>query len=619
MVATTEPTAETTQRVDNVSTTMPTDRSPQASGPALRLGATAAPLSEPARAAVVSAVTALRWGAVAYGIAVVAPVGADNTAADVVALGVCVFLTAFRTLSPLRLGTEGTGARALALLDVAVFALVTGWTGAEDSPWVFCAMAAIALAAFGWGARQALAAGAVGVVGVAAGVVLGGWPVEVMWSSRIDLVIVFTTVVAAAVGVFVRRRLLDAEARTDRARGELATLRHANLLLGELSEVALRLPGAFTLRDALDRTRSQLTTFLHPRVMAVVTLDEHNDEWTPKMTDRCALRPSYPLDALPEPLQTALRGDEAVVRPHIADGLERLDPDSRSGLYLPLRARNRTIGMLAVEHPDAGHFDDVDPLLRDGLADVIALTIDNARWFGRLRSLGAEEERIRVARDIHDRLGQWMTYIKLELERIGAEEEISREDLDRLQDDAAEALDELRETLRQLRSGVSDDRPLSVLANEVVTRFSDRTAVDARLRVTHPDQRLPVPVENEVLRILQEALNNVDRHARADHVDVEWTVEGGNFELVVVDDGKGFDPARAVREQSYGIVGMKERAEVIGANLKVDSRPGAGTTVRVSAGQVRGSTTPAEDDGSRPTGAAQRARSAMPDTGDESR
>jgi signal transduction histidine kinase len=598
---------------------MPTDHAPQVPGATLRVGATAVTLSEPARAAVVSAVTALRWGAVAYGIAVVAPAGADNTAADVVALGVCVFLTAFRTLSPLRLGTVGTGARTVALLDVAVFALVTGWTGAEESPWVFCAMAAIALAAFGWGARQALAAGAVGLVGVAVGVALGGWPAEIMWSSRIDLVIVFTTVVAAAVGVFVRRRLLDAEARTALARGELATLRHANLLLGELSEVALRLPGAFTLRDALERTRSQVTTFLHPRAMAVVTLDEHNDEWTPKMTDRCALRPSYPLDELPEPLRAALSGDVAVVRPRIPDGVERLDPDSSSGLYLPLRARSRTIGVLAMEHPEFDHFDDVDPLLRDGLADVIALTIDNARWFGRLRSLGAEEERIRVARDIHDRLGQWMTYIKLELERIGADEDISRDDLDRLQDDAAEALDELRETLRQLRSGVSDDRPLAVLANEAVARFSDRTAVDAHLHVTHPGQRLPVPVENEVLRILQEALNNVDRHAKADHVEVEWTVEGGNFELVVADDGKGFDPGRAVREQSYGIVGMKERAEVIGAHLRVDSQPGAGTTVRVSAGQVRGAAPSGVEDGSRPSGAAERGRSATPDTGDEPR
>jgi signal transduction histidine kinase len=536
---------------------------------------------------VTSAITALRWGAVLYGVAVVAPAGADNSAFDVLALGVCVFLTVFRTLSPLRLGAQANEAKGVAVLDVAVFALVTGLTAAEGSPWVFCTMTAIALAGFGWGARVVLVSGAVGLLGVLAGAALGGRPVHTVWDSRMGLVVVFTTGLSGAVAVFVRRRLLEADARTAHAKGELASLRHANLLLGELSEVALDLPGAFTLREALERTRRQVRTLWQPRVIALVTLDEHNDEWTPKLTDRCAMRPSYSKSDLPEPLRAALTGGKAVVRPKIPDHADRLDPESRSGIYLPLRARDRTIGVLAVEHPDAGHFDEVDPMMRDGLTDVIALTIDNARWFGRLRSLGAEEERIRVARDIHDRLGQWMTYIKLELERIGAEDEIPRQDLERLQDDAAEALDELRETLRQLRSGVSDDRPLSVLADEVVTRFADRTALETRLRVLHPDQRLPVPVENEVLRILQEALNNVDRHAKAVHVDVEWTVDGGNFELVVADDGRGFDPDRAVREQSYGLVGMRERAEVIGANLRVESRLGEGTTVRVSAGQVR--------------------------------
>ncbi|MGI9577265.1 MAG: sensor histidine kinase, partial [Microthrixaceae bacterium] len=107
-----------------------------------------------------------------------------------------------------------------------------------------------------------------------------------------------------------------------------------------------------------------------------------------------------------------------------------------------------------------------------------------------------------------------------------------------------------------------------------------------RFRMTHPDQRLPVPVENELLRILQEALNNVDRHAKASHVEVDWNVEGGNYELVVTDDGTGFDPGRAIRERSYGVVGMRERAAVIGATFDLSSQPGAGTCLRVSAGQL---------------------------------
>ncbi|MBU6217321.1 MAG: histidine kinase, partial [Acidobacteria bacterium] len=73
-------------------------------------------------------------------------------------------------------------------------------------------------------------------------------------------------------------------------------------------------------------------------------------------------------------------------------------------------------------------------------------------------------------------------------------------------------------------------------------------------------------------------------HAKADSVEVTWDVRGGNFELVVADDGRGFDTARGVRDSAYGLVGMRERADVIGARLTIESRPGQGTQVRVAAG-----------------------------------
>ena len=249
-----------------------------------------------------------------------------------------------------------------------------------------------------------------------------------------------------------------------------------------------------------------------------------------------------------------------------------------------LATRDSTIGLLGLEHPELGHFDERDIRVLVGLAEVLALTIDNARWFGRLRSLGAEEERVRLARDLHDRLGQWLTYIGFELERIMATETARADDLDRLYGDVQAALDELRETLRQLRSGVTEDQPFAQVARDVINRFGERSDVDARLVVVHPEHRLAVPVENELLRILQEALNNVAKHARAESVNVRWDVDGGNFELTITDDGRGFETARGVRESAYGLVGMRERADVIGAQLTIDSRPGIGTTVRVATG-----------------------------------
>jgi signal transduction histidine kinase len=263
-----------------------------------------------------------------------------------------------------------------------------------------------------------------------------------------------------------------------------------------------------------------------------------------------------------------------------------------------LTARNQVIGVLGLEHPSSDRYDSHDAVLLAGLAEVLALTVDNARWFGRLRTLGAQEERIRIARDLHDRLGQWLTYVSMELERIVAEDEPVTADLFRLQSDVQSALDELRETLRQLRSGVTEQKPLSVVAQDVVNRFAERADVAVTLTVVHPDDRVSVPVENELLRILQEALTNVDRHADAEHVDVVWDVRGGEFELVIADDGRGFEAAKGVRDSAYGLVGMRERADVIGARLTIDSAPGAGTTVRVISGSTG---SPRTDGGARAT------------------
>lgn len=530
------------------------------------------------------ATTVLRWSSVGYGLVALAPERAVVGWTEVFLLAICVFLTTLRTIMPLELGATDRLGEATPLVDVAVFAIVVGWSGATESPWVLCLLTAVGLAAYGWGNRMALTAGAIAVVLVTGATQLSGGVFATRFDDTGDLLATVSLALAAAGGLFMRARVLEAARAAQQRGGELARLGAANALLEELTEIALTLPGAFTLREVLDRTRRLLKSHIDPRTVVLMTIDEASGEWAPKITDRASMRASYHRIDLPAPLQAALdTGDTVELRSdHGAEGF--IGADSRSGCYMVLRARDQVIGLLAMEHPDIAHFESTDPVLRDGLADVIALTVDNARWFARLRSLGAEEERLRVAREVHDRIGQWMTYLKMELERLANSDTVDRTELERLHDDAAFALDELRETLRQLRSGVSDDRPLSVLGGDLVERFADRSDVAARFVVSHPDQRLPVPVENEILRILQEALNNVDRHAKADHVEVQWTVDGGNYELVVNDDGAGFNTEAAVREQSYGLVGMRERAEVIGATFEISSRPGVGTRLSVKAG-----------------------------------
>ena len=249
-------------------------------------------------------------------------------------------------------------------------------------------------------------------------------------------------------------------------------------------------------------------------------------------------------------------------------------------MYSALRARGQMVGLVAVEHPDAEHFSDRHVNLLNGLTEVLALTIDNARWFRRLRSVGAEEERVRIARDLHDRLGQWLTYISFELERIISGGPLN-DDLSRLHSDVRSAITELRETLVQLRSTVTEGNPFESVAVTVIDRFERRNSTTATFTVTHPGQRAPARAEHEVFRILQESLNNIEKHAKASHVDIIWTVSGEKARLTISDNGRGFDMAGTTRVDAYGLVGMRERANAVGAKLEMQSAPGQGTTVVV--------------------------------------
>ena len=244
-------------------------------------------------------------------------------------------------------------------------------------------------------------------------------------------------------------------------------------------------------------------------------------------------------------------------------------------------------GLIGIERANrAEPFNQTDSDLLTGMADVLALTVSNARAFKRLRSLAAAEERTRIARDLHDRLGQYLTYIGLELERINSEQAEPSMDLKQLHEDTQGAIAELRDTLIELRASVTTERPLSTLLAEVVDRFEKRSRIDVTLIVPEErSDRLSAVVENELLRIVQEALTNVEKHAMATHAHIGWSVEAGRGVLVIQDNGRGFDPSQGIRGTAYGLVGMRERAASVGAILEVTSEPDQGTVITVLTSQ----------------------------------
>ena len=212
----------------------------------------------------------------------------------------------------------------------------------------------------------------------------------------------------------------------------------------------------------------------------------------------------------------------------------------------------------------------------------MALAIDNARWFARLRTVGADEERTRIARDLHDRIGQSLAYLAFELDRIvgkAEQDEPLGDSLEQLRDDVRGVIREVRDTLYDLRTDVSDSQDLPTVLEAFIGRVRERSELHIEL-ICDRDQRLPLLQEREMWRLAQEAITNVERHANATRIRVVWRCNGESATLDITDDGQGFPEGRAGRLDSYGILGMRERAASIGATLEISSEPGRGTRVR---------------------------------------
>jgi len=138
----------------------------------------------------------------------------------------------------------------------------------------------------------------------------------------------------------------------------------------------------------------------------------------------------------------------------------------------------------------------------------------------------------------------------------------------------------VRETLYDLRTDVSETQDVGTTMELFVERVRGRTGLDVSFQ-REDTGRLPILQERELWRIAKEAVINVERHAHATCLAITWKCDGRNAELVVTDDGKGFVKSDA-RVDSYGMIGMRERATSVGARFDIDSRPGRGTTVRIS-------------------------------------
>jgi signal transduction histidine kinase len=200
--------------------------------------------------------------------------------------------------------------------------------------------------------------------------------------------------------------------------------------------------------------------------------------------------------------------------------------------------------------------------------------------------LAASRERNRLARDLHDTLAHSLAGLVVELEAVGTlfelDPEATRAELNKAQDLARAGLDEARKAIRDLRESPAQDLGLGPSLQRLVNDFGERTGLQAHAEfaVSGPELTLSPETSDALYRIVQEALANVERHADATSANLRLELADNTLALTISDDGSGFEPTSA-SDGSYGLLGMRERAEMIGAALQVESESGRGTRVSV--------------------------------------
>jgi len=197
-----------------------------------------------------------------------------------------------------------------------------------------------------------------------------------------------------------------------------------------------------------------------------------------------------------------------------------------------------------------------------------------------------EEERRHLARELHDQLGQQLTALRLTLEALNAQS-VDRPELraqvETLQQLARQLDEDVAFRVRGLRSTLLETGGLASAVREYVSAWSKHFDIVVNVYVSPSfEERVTKEIEATLYRLVQEALNNVIKHARADHVDIALERNSEGITLIIEDDGVGFDPSRTpTGSHGFGLLGMRERAALVGADLEIESTAGHGTTVFV--------------------------------------
>jgi signal transduction histidine kinase len=249
-----------------------------------------------------------------------------------------------------------------------------------------------------------------------------------------------------------------------------------------------------------------------------------------------------------------------------------------------LRSRGFIVGLIAAEWRQRQDITQQTQVLT-GVADALGVAVDNARLFRDIRQQSASEERMRIARDLHDRTGSTLAFVGLELDRLIRKEtaEEKQAELSDIREHVSNTISEVREMLYNLRTGRDGQNSLDDTVQEFAERVSARAHVQVRCDFTAPviDDAF---VTNEIWEMIKEAILNAERHSQASELVISTAIKDNNWSVSISDNGIGLKSEHK-RQDAYGMTGMFERAESVGAEIFIMSplsEKNYGTRVTIS-------------------------------------
>ena len=414
---------------------------------------------------------------------------------------------------------------------------------------------------------------------------LARWALAPLLSPWVTVLLVSAVALVLLVVFYdqVFERLEAVEQRLQRQNAELLALHSAALV------VTADLSLDTVLQTVVDRARALLDT----RYGAVSVIDEES-RITAFLTSgigaetRAALgEPPRGHGVLGEVLHEGqrLRLDDIESHPRSV-GFPEHHPVMRTLLAVPIVCRVPHRGNLYVSEKEGGGTftaDDEEVLVR--FASQAAIAIDNAWLYRQVRELGAARERLRIAHEMHDGLAQVLAYVNTKAQvvreylRQGRTAEAQKH-LDEFAEAARDIYGDVRQQILELRSAQPEEAGLARAITEYATGWSRQTGVELDLAL-ESGVELPTEPGRQLLRIMQEALTNVRKHAGASRVRIELARGGSELRLSVADDGVGFDPETDRASGRFGLKTMEERAASIGATLAVAAGRGEGVRLEL--------------------------------------